>query len=156
MLENPNISLYTNSTAVLVLHQCREDSALKYTVSSLFDPINKVESALSVVVCYTYHMPTTDSDGKDMMWCDKKTLIFKNTTPLIDSLKWNDLWVMKVKSYNFSCSEKKSDVFGLMAPKQSVFPCYKLRNKHGQCFLATSCKISTNSGQSPGLIKAPD
>ena len=107
MLENPKISLYTNSTAVLVLHQCREDSALKYTVSSLFDPINKVESALSVVVCYTYHMPTTDSDGKDMMWCDKKTLIFKNTTPLIDSLKWNDLWVMKVTSYNFSCSEKK-------------------------------------------------
>ena len=55
MLENPKISLYTNSTAVLVLHQCREDdSALKYTVSSLFDPINKVESALSVVVRYIH------------------------------------------------------------------------------------------------------
>ena len=60
------IPLHTNSTAV-VLHQCRADSALKYTVSSLFDPINKVESALSVVVRYTYHMPTTDSDEKDMM-----------------------------------------------------------------------------------------
>ena len=85
------IPLYTNSTAVLVLHQCREDdSALKYTVSSLFDPINKVESALSVVVRYTYHMPTTDSDEKDMVWWDKKTLIFQNTTtPLISSLKSN-------------------------------------------------------------------
>ena len=55
-----------------------------------------------------------------------------------------------------------NNVFGLMAPKQSVLPSYKLRNKLGQCFLATSCKISANSDQSPGSklksrvkVKAP-
>ena len=51
--------LHTNSTAVLlVLHQCRADSALKYTVSSLFDPINKVESALSVRVVVVRYIHT--------------------------------------------------------------------------------------------------
>ena len=44
----------------------------------------------------------------------------------------------------FGLRENSLNVFGLMAPKQTVFPSYLLRIKHDKCFLATSCKISAN------------
>ena len=49
-----------------------------------------------------------------------------------------------------STSKKSPNVFGLMAPKQSVFPSFKLRNKHGQCFLPIG-----QSPRSKSLVKAP-